>query len=158
MAVGQHLDLDVARLAHVTLEEHPVVAEGGARLAPRPLERLAQVALVERDAHALAAAAGRGLDHQRVADRGGVRRRASGSRDRLGVAGHDADAGLGREALGRELVAHGPDRCGRRADEDDPAAVERLGEVGVLGEKAVARVDRVGAGPARRLDDPVDLR
>ena len=109
MTVGQHLDLDVARLADELLEEHPIVAERGARLAPRALERLAQIALVERDAHALAAAAGRRLDHHRVADLGGdARPRASDRAIASAWPGTIADAGRRRQALGLELVAHQP--------------------------------------------------
>ena len=45
-----------------------------------------------------------------------------------------------------DLVAHRADRVGRRADEGQPGVGDRLGEVGVLGQEAEARVDRVGAG------------
>ena len=38
------------------------------------------------------------------------------------------------------------DRLGRRADPGQPGVDHGLGEVGVLGQEAVARVDRVGAG------------
>ena len=61
-----------------------------------------------------------------------------------------------RQPLGLELVAHRADRGGRRADEDDALGRQRLGEGGVLGEEAVARMDRLGAGRERRLDDPLD--
>ena len=48
--------------------------------------------------------------------------------------------------LGRDLVAHQPDVLGRRADEDDAVLLDDLGEVGVLRQEAVARMDGVGAG------------
>jgi hypothetical protein len=51
-----------------------------------------------------------------------------------------------------DLAAHASDRVGRRADEDDARVGARLREVGVLGEEAVARMDGVGAGPARDVD------
>ncbi|MCD6016863.1 MAG: hypothetical protein K0R41_4691 [Geminicoccaceae bacterium] len=72
------------------------------------------------------------------------------------MARDDADAGRRREALGRELVAHGANRRDRRADEDDSLGRERLGEGGVLGEEAVARVNRLGAAQPGRLDDALD--
>ena len=149
VAVGQHLDLDVARRLDVALEEHPVVAERRARLALRPHEAFAQVALVERDAHALAAAAGRRLDHHGIADLGGDTRGERRLRDRLGVARHDADAGRSGQPLGLDLVTHRADRGGRRADEDDARGGQRLGEGRVLGKEAVARVDRLRAGRLR---------
>ncbi len=40
-----------------------------------------------------------------------------------------------------------------RPDEDESRGVDRLGELGVLGQEAVARVDRVGAGDLGGGDD-----
>jgi hypothetical protein len=42
---------------------------------------------------------------------------------------------------------------GRGADEDEVMRLHHLGEGGVLGEKAVARVDRLGPGDQRGGDD-----
>src|SRR3546814_6849984 len=65
----QHLNLDVARLLDVLLDEHALVAEAGARLVAGRAQALAHLGLAARDTHALAAAAGGSLDHHRVADR-----------------------------------------------------------------------------------------
>ena len=96
-------------------------------------------------AHALAAAAGRRLDQQRVAD-------ALGRLDQrcvrlvvIVVAGGHGDAEARRELAAGSLVAHGPDGFRRWADPADPGLDHALGEVGVLGEEAEARVERVGA-------------
>ena len=51
------------------------------------------------------------------------------------------------------LQAHRPHRGRRRADEDDAGGGAGFGEGRVLGEEAVARVDRIGARVARGLDD-----
>ena len=67
--VAEHLDFDVARIDDEFLDEHAVVAER--RSSPpsaRARKPSATSALRVRDAHALAAAAGRGLDHHRIAD------------------------------------------------------------------------------------------
>ena len=90
------------------------------------------------DAHPAAAAARRRLDEEREADL-----------LRLAV-GHDRHAGLARDPLRRELVAAEPQRLRRRADPGEPGGLDRLREVGVLGEEAVAGMDRVGAGLAAR--------
>ncbi len=156
LAIAQNLDLDMPRLGDEFLEEHPIVAEGRAGFASRALECLAQVALAERDAHALAAAARGRLDHHREADRLRNARRQLRLPDRFGVSRDDADPGLLREPLGFDLVAHQPDRAGRRADEGDALGLERFGEDRVLGQKAVAGVDRLGAAAARGGDDRVD--
>ena len=67
----------------------------------------------------------------------------------LGLVGHaafgagnagDAEA-LGR-ALGLDLVAHDADMLGLRADEGDVVMLQHLGEARVLGEEAVAGMDR----------------
>ena len=63
---------------------------------------------------------------------------------------HDRHAGLARDPLRLELVAAGAQRLGRRPDPGQARGLDRLGEVGVLGEEAVAGMDRVGAGLLRR--------
>src|SRR3954453_16786970 len=66
--IAEQLDLDVPRLLDELLDEHAVVAEAGEAFALYALEALAHVLLVPREAHALAAAAGRRLHHHREAD------------------------------------------------------------------------------------------
>ena len=50
-----------------------------------------------------------------------------------------------RRPPGRDLVAHDADMLGLGADEGDFVLFENIGEAGVLGQEAVARMDRVGA-------------
>ena len=71
--VGQHLHLDVARPLDEALEHHHVVAEGRPRLAARAGQRGRELLRAAHHAHALAAAAARGLDHHRPADARGLR-------------------------------------------------------------------------------------
>ena len=156
LPVAEDLDLDVPGLLDELLEEHPFVAEGGGGLGLRPREPLLELGVVAGDAHALAATAGRGLDHHRIADAPGDVERFAEAADGVGMAGHDADARPFGEALALDLVAHRADGVGRRADEHDPRLLERLREEGVLGEKAVARVDRPGAGAVAGFEDAVD--
>ena len=66
--VAEHLDLDVARPDDRLLEVDGVVAEGALGLALRALVGGDELGLVVDEAHALAAAAGRGLEHHREAD------------------------------------------------------------------------------------------
>ena len=76
--VGEHLHLDMARPLDQPLEQHPVVAERGLGLAPAGGQRVEEVLGIVDPAHALAAAAGHGLDQQREADPlASARRRAS---------------------------------------------------------------------------------
>ena len=66
--VRQHLYLDVLGARQEPFEQHPVVAEGGPGLASRRLRGRAEPRGVRHEPHALAAAAGRGLDEEREAD------------------------------------------------------------------------------------------
>src|SRR5439155_16666742 len=69
--VAQELDLDVARLLDVFLEKDAVVAKARPGLVLGAAEAVAQFGIGPGNAHALAAAAGSGLDHHRIADLAG---------------------------------------------------------------------------------------
>src|SRR5215218_9857987 len=51
-----------------------------------------------------------------------------------------------RDPLRLELVSTLAQSLGRRSDKDEPGSFDRLGEVGVLGQEAVAGMNRVRAG------------
>ncbi len=69
LAVAQHLHLDVARTLDIGFGIDAAVAEIAFRLAgARCAQPRCNSARRPHDAHALAAAAGRGLDEQREAD------------------------------------------------------------------------------------------
>ena len=57
------------------------------------------------------------------------------------------------DGLCRSLVAHPADDICGRADEDDLGALARLGEIGVLGQKAIAGVDGVRACLSRGFEN-----
>ena len=155
MPVGEDLDLDVARVGQVALEVDGAVAEEALALARRAGERLLELLGRLRDAEALAAAAARGLDRDRIADR---RRRALGLLERgtgavvPGTIGTPA-ARISSRARVLEPIASIAD--GRRADEDEAGVLAGLRERRGLGQEAVAGVDRLGAGLQRDLDDPL---
>ena len=68
MAVGEDLDLDMARPRQVLLDQHVIVGEGGLGLALGAGQRVGEFVGALDHPHALAAAAGRGLDQHRKAD------------------------------------------------------------------------------------------
>ena len=105
------------------------------------------MASASASSHAAAAAAARGLDHHRIADRRGdpADRRRILRQGALG-AGNARHAGRLHGALGGDLVTHGADRGGAGPDEGESAGLHSLGKGGILGEKAVAGMDRLGAG------------
>jgi hypothetical protein len=101
-AVGQHLDLDVARVLEELLHVDGRVAEGRAGLGAGGLHRVDQRRLGVHHAHAAPAAAAGGLDDHRVADAAGD------ADDLLRVVGqgafrarHAGHAGLDHGLLGR---------------------------------------------------------
>ena len=127
------------------MRSSPKLALASARTAAKPSSTSRRV---PGDADALAAAAGRGLDHHRIADLLGDLDGVGGVVDLAHVARHDRDAGLGGELLGLDLVAHGLDGVGVGADEDDPLVGAAPGEAGVFRQEAETGVDRLGAGLA----------
>ncbi|MCY1501009.1 hypothetical protein D9M68_350680 [compost metagenome] len=158
LAVAQDLHLDVARLADEAFEVHLAVAESGLRFGGGGGELLAQLGFVVRHADAAPAAAGRGLDHDRVADvlrdfDGGV-----GVGHHARAAGHGGHAGAQGGGTRRGLVAHGADRMRRGAHEHQARGLDALGERGVLRKKTVARMHRAGAAVGGGLQDRVDAQ
>src|SRR5262245_12275055 len=154
-AVAKHLDLDVAGMHEILLEIDRVVAEGSLRLDSGRGERRIELLLDMGDLHAASSAAGSSLDQDWIADVG---------RDLLHLiktghgalrAGNDRQAEFLRGLLGLDLVAHEPDMLGARSDECDLMLFEDLGEAGILGEKAIARMHGVCA---RDLAGRHDLR
>ncbi len=156
LAVGvrEDLDLDVAGAEDRPLDEHPGVAEGALRLAHRCGERLGQVVADVDAAHPAPAAAGDGLDEDREADLVRGREQGVGVVGGLGRLQH-GQAGPLRGGDGGDLVAGHLQHVRGRPDERDPGLLAGGGQVGVLGQEAVARVDRVRAA---LLGDPDDLR
>ena len=157
LAVAKHLDLDVARPLEVALDQHPVVAEGGLRLPFGTLQLGGESLFLENHLHALAAAASGRLDQHRVADA----RRFLLEKGRVlllaVVARHQRHAGLFHQSLGRRLVAHRGDCFGRGSDKDDSGLAAGRGEIGVLGQETVTRMDRLRARLACRREDGVDV-
>ena len=154
--VAEHLDLDVARVLDELLDEHAIVAEARLGLRAGRAEALLGLLGVEGDAHALAAAAGRGLDHDGIADLGGDLDGVLGVRDLAEVAGHGRHLGLGGGLLALDLVAHGGNGARVGADEDDAGLLQRDRERLALGQEAVAGMHGLRAGRAAGLDDLVD--
>ncbi len=97
-------------------------------------------------AHALAAAAGRSLDHHGKADAFGNLHGFIFSFDNAHVARHGGNACSLGGFLGFNLVAHGIDGRGIGPDKDDAGLGEGLGKSRAFGEKAIAGMHRFRAG------------
>jgi hypothetical protein len=137
VGVDHHLYLDVAPRVEVSLAEHGRIAERGRGLRLRALHGLGQLGQRPDHAHPPATAACGRLHQHRQICLGDLR----------GLQfGQDRYPGLGHEALGLHLRAHGLDGVRWRSDPDQPGIEHGPGEGRVLGEEAVPGVHSVGPG------------
>ena len=157
MTVAEHLDLDMARAAHQLLQIDLVVAEGGLCLAAGHIQRGGEFVLVFDHPHAATATAPAGLQHQRVADLGREFLAAGQVLWQCAGRRHHRHPGLLGQLAGRDLVAQPAHHLAVRADEGDPGGCAGIGEIGVLGQEAIARVNRIDARLLRDADDVVDV-
>src|SRR5699024_5594738 len=146
VGVGEDLHLDVAGRGEQPFEEEGVVAEGAGGLPARGGERGGEVLGPHDLVHPLAAPAGGRFDQHGEAEIGGPGEEGGVVRPGRGQSGHDGYAAGGDGGAGGDLVPHRLDRFGRRADEHQARLLAGAGEVGALGEEAVAGVDGPGAG------------
>src|SRR5260221_10050853 len=156
--VAEDVDLDVAGMHEVLLDVDVARAEGALGLAAGRVIRALEGVLVPDDTHATAAAARRSLEDHGKADRA---RHVHGVVDRAYravAAGEDGYAGPFGGVAGVRLVAHQPDRFGRRPDELDLALADDLREVRVLRQKAVAGVNGVRPRDLGGGDDGRDVQ
>jgi hypothetical protein len=106
VGVAEHLDFDVARFQHVLFDEDAVVTEGVAGFVDAGREAFVRFGVVVGHTQALAAAAGGGLDHHRIADALGDLDGFVRTGDGVVVARDGIDLGFDGELLGLDLVAH----------------------------------------------------
>src|SRR6185437_11151629 len=155
--VAEDLNLDMAGARDEFLQIEAAVAERGFRFGAGLIERGLDAFATFDHAYAAPAAAGRRLDHHGVADLGGGRAR----RRKVGDASFRAwrDRHTGRPSGGARggLVAHGADRLALWADEHEARGLHRIGEGGVLREKAVARMNRLRACRGGGVEDGGDV-
>ena len=153
MAVGDELDLDVAGVLDELFEIAVAVAEGLAGFLGGREEGGAELGIGAGDAHALAAAAGDGLDEDGIADGAGEGDGGIGVGDDAFAARGDGDAGGTHQVAGLGLVAHGAEDFGARADPAEVALGADVGEMGVFGEETEAGMDGLGAGDLGGAED-----
>ena len=154
VGVGQALGLHVPGPVEVALDEALAAAERGDRLADRRVVQLGDLLEGAGDLQAAAAAAEGGLDRDRQAVLLGEGDDLVGAGDRVGGAGDQRGAGALGDVPGGDLVAEVADGLRGRADPGQAGVQDRLGELGVLREEAVAGVDGVGAGLRRPRPAP----
>ena len=158
MLIGDHLGLDVTRLVEITLDEALTAAEGGDGLAGGRVEQFGNLLEGAGDLHAAPAATEGRLDRDRHAVLAGERHHLVGVLDRIGCARHQGSLCAGGDMAGGDLVAEVADGLRAGPDPDQPGVDDGLGEVGVLRQEPVSRVDGVGAGFRRGVEDLAEVQ
>ena len=158
VAIGDHLGFDVARAVEELLDEAFAAPEGGFGFTNRRGIQFGHFVHAPGDLHAASAAAECGLDGDRQAMLFGEGQHLGGALHRAGRAGHQGRADLLGELASFDLVAKHIDGFRVRADPDQPGALYGAGEVGTLGEKAVAGVHGIGTGALGDGQQLVDVQ
>ncbi|OQA04042.1 MAG: hypothetical protein BWY69_00128 [Planctomycetes bacterium ADurb.Bin401] len=144
--VGNHLRLDVARPVEKLLDEALAATEGRDGLARRRLVEVGHFVHAPRDLHAAAAATECCLDDDGQAVLLGERQHLGHVLDRPGGAGDQRRADFQRDLARLHLVAQRGDGGRWRPDPGQAGSDDGACEACVLGQEAVARMHRIGAG------------
>ena len=134
------------------------VAKVGNRFRRSAVVSVLEAAHVLRHTDALAAAAGRCLEHHRITDALRLGQRLVKVTQRAVRTQSDRYARRNRVTLGLGLVAHQSDGRSSRPNEGQTGLRRALGKVRVLGQETKARVDRLTARRERRRDDVIHIQ
>ena len=157
VGVAEDLELDVPRAFEVFLDVHIAVAEGRERFGAGELKGPGEIVSVARDAHPLPAPARGGLDDDREAGLHRERQRLVHVVDRPRGPRNDRHAAVGHRLSCRGLVAHHADLVRRWPDEGDPGGGTDLGELRILGEESIPRMNRIRPRDLGSRDQARDL-
>ena len=151
--IAKDLHLDVAGAHDHLFQIALAVAECGLGLTATFADFFLKLIRVHDRTHAATTAAPRGLEHQWKADLGRLfADRVEIIAQNLGR-GDDRNAGLDRDLTRAGLVAKGAHGFGLGADKGDSVRRTGIHELGVLGQQAIARMDRIRAAFFGHADD-----
>ena len=156
--VSDDLHLDVPRAREVALGVDGAVAKGRQRLRLAARQRVWQVFEPVNRPRAATPAAGYRLEHDRLAGPERCHEGPCAFRiDRAVGAGQHGHTSLPRECARSYLVSEEGERLRARAHEGDALFRAAEGEIRVLAEESVARVNRVATVILRDAEDPFDV-
>ena len=159
-AIAEQLDLDVTRAREAPLEVHARIAERRASFGAARADRPTAAPWLLDDAHAFTTSAGDSLDDQRITNR--VRCRhdllvAGACVERALGARNDRDAGAHRHLRAAVLLPMRAMASGDGPMKVRPASRQARSKRRILGEEPIARMNGVGAGSARDVEQRVDV-
>src|SRR5580693_3851547 len=157
MFIAENLKFDVARMLDELFHVHIGTAEGLLSFGARRLKHGDELAAMAHDAHTAASAAFGCFDHDGITDFGGDFLGAFFVRHHARAAGNNRETCFLHGFAGFVFFAHQANGVGRRADEGDVRGFAHFGEVGVLGKKTIARVNRVYIGNFGGADNLRDV-
>ncbi len=155
LGVAQNLYLDVLGPHHAFFDEDFGLAESLAGFGHYAVIVFQQFGFVVAAADAAPAAAVGGFQHHRIADFIRQRARFLDVFQVVVRAGRDRDARCDHRVARLDFVAHLADHLRRGADETDAAARADGRQIGVFGQKAIARMQCVATGGGRQIDQRV---
>ena len=155
--ISHNLKLDVMRIDDEFFDVYVPVPKSFLGFMTRPTKCRHQARFVVRHAHAAAATACCRFDHHRIAD-------FLRNLNRILLRLHNSIAsrrnrhtGFPRKSPSSVFVAHGLHCTRRGTDEFNIAALADFSEMRVLGEKSIARMDRIDVANLGRAHDAIDL-
>ena len=157
MLVGEDLNLNVTSTFNELFEVDAAVAEGGLGFVRGHGDGVFEAGLVVRKAHTFTAAARRGFHQNGETDMARQLLGLGGIRYSTIAARNHRHAGRFHFGAAGGFVAGEGDSLWGRADEGDLAVAANAGELRVLREKAVARVNRLGIGNLGGSDKGLNL-
>ena len=138
-AIAEQLHFDMPGAAHALFHVQRATAKGAQGLGGAAGEGLGQLRRIVHCTHAAPATAGQGLEHHAAVL--GEKVRGLLRRHRLVDPRYQRHCAAFGQFTGGSFVAEQLQRLGRRADEGQPGILAAAGELSVLGEETVARVD-----------------
>ena len=154
VTVTEHLHLDMARALNIFLDKDVIVAKACRRLTPATGEAICKFFRTLDQPHTLAAAACHRLYQYRIADRIGLDSKEACILVTAHIARRHRHARLLHQLLGSILQPHCRNAFRVRANPDQPGVDHALRKFCVLGEEAIARMDRLCTGGLGSSDDP----